>query len=202
MDGSAYIQGGGVEIWGSASMNLKGAARISAAQGVKVRDTAEFTMDGGLITGCGYGVKVTHTGTFVMRAGTISGNHSGSGGFGDDFGVDGPVAGAAVNLSYETAYTHIRPLPTHAPTFRMEGGFIKGNSAVYGGGVAVHKGTFTKTGGYIYGNNGPVEANKNIATGNGAAVYIGSNAVTPPVYLNNDIPDAKQLTGPYALWTD
>jgi hypothetical protein len=208
LGGSAFTQGRGIELWGSSSMNLSGAARISATQGVKVRDTAEFTMDGGLITGCQYAVKVTHEGTFVMRAGTISGNHL-TVGFGDNFGVDNSLAGAAVSLAYQTNYTFANCPPDHTPTFRMEGGFIRGNSAGNGAGVAVYKGTFTKTGGYIYGNTGPVEADRNTLRqiqyappACGAAVYIGPPAVNPVVFLNNDIPPAKQLTGLYTSWTD
>ncbi|MCD8107946.1 MAG: hypothetical protein LUE20_08320 [Oscillospiraceae bacterium] len=120
-----------------------------------------FNLTGGTITGSttsthylaqaygGAGVVVGIGCTFNMSGGTITGNN---------------FASPASNTSYGGGvYVY------GGGAFTMSGGVITGNSATYGGGVAVNGGTFTMTGGAIYGNT---------ALYAGADIYSNGTSVT------------------------
>ena len=164
--GTADIGGGGVFITGGAKFTLSGAGIISlnttagttgfnGGAGVYVNGSGIFEMNGGEISGniapnSGGGVFVYNGGTFTMTSGTIGGTNI----------ADANTAGNGGGGVF---------LSTGSSEFIMNGdAVIEGNTARYGGGVAIAaSSSFTMKGSALISGN---EASVN----SGGGVYVNS----------------------------
>ena len=167
------------------------------ARGVLVQ--GKFTMSGGEIknnnrntngtigaaTGSrGGGVFVDITGDFEMSGGTISGNsaYRGGGVYIED-GKFNMGSGAVIenNTALDDAANprggggvYLAGTGTNNPTFALNGGIIRGNSAPRGGGVLISAGTFTM-------NSGSIE--QNTANIGGGLYWINDGGGSIPKFV-------------------
>ena len=157
--GGVCVQGGTFTMTGGTISENKAdygggiyVADTEGAQGT-VACAGQLIIEGGEISGnsSGYGggIYLTSTAQLTMKGGKISGNHPKGETSSDTFG-------GGVYISGENSI------------FTMAGGEISGNSAKYGGGVAII-GTFSMSGGTISGNEVTDNSNGN---GSGSGVYV------------------------------
>jgi predicted outer membrane repeat protein len=146
---SSFIMNGG-KISGNHASTLGG--------GVVLWD-GSFIMNAGEISnnnaGNGGGVLINQTGTFTMNGGVIKGNTAGDTG--------GGIYALDRTLTQNGGGSRI--------TVSITGGEIIGNSAKYGGGIALYNSRLTKTGGYIAGTDSGINANVSTQNQGDAILY-------------------------------
>jgi hypothetical protein len=127
----------------------------------------------------GGGVYITNDGAVIMSGGAVSGNSASPGG-GGVFAYGNNAAftmtGGAVSDNTSTSSTSYGggvQVSGSGATFTMNGGAVDGNSAAYGGGVAVSGATFTMSGGAVNGNN----ASSSTSTSQGGGVSVANSGI-------------------------
>ncbi|MDR2589058.1 MAG: hypothetical protein LBC67_06485 [Spirochaetales bacterium] len=190
-----FMEGGGVfRMSGKAAVTGRG----NDIQGcVSIGNAAEFIMndDAGVFfnenEGFGRIVQVLGTGRFVMNGGTLSRVTP----------YSPTVSLAADKIGGGVCLGSAAGIPAGNPTFIMNGGVIRNNFALYGGGVAVLQGSFIKTGGVICGSNEAERNNRNLVVsgGAGAAVFVSKAASGTglDIFMENTLPESKNLAPPY-----
>jgi len=166
--GNAGGSGGGVHNEGTFIMNGGMITDNTSNMGGGVYNAGAFTMNGGMISGNrainahiggGGGGGVRNSGTFTMNGGMIS-NNIGSGVQNRSApAVDGTgmtdatfiMNGGMISDNITVGFGGGVWIASGA-TFTMRGGTISGNTAGFGGGVAIGLGTFTIEGGWIFDN--------------------------------------------------
>jgi hypothetical protein len=150
VDAGSFIMNGGI---------ISGNRAKVGGGGIYIEDSATIVMNGGEISGNsatnGGGVLINGTGSFTMNGGTIADNTA------DDTG--GGIYAIDTTLTTNGGGSRI--------VVTIKGGEITGNTAQYGGGIALYNSRLVKTAGYIAGTDGGIYANDSTQSQGDAVLY-------------------------------
>jgi hypothetical protein len=154
--------------------------------GIYFLDNSSFTMNGGKISGnsvkfLGGGIGYEGNSSFVMNDGEIRNNNSENAGgiiifeTGTFTMSGGIIKGNSASNTGGGIYALDTTLTMNGGESRINvsitGGEIIGNSAKYGGGIALYNSHITKTGGYIAGTDSGINANVSTQNQGDAILY-------------------------------